>query len=127
MKASALALPLLATLVFTAGAQDLLDAGYGEDARARPGLNLPMTDPVIQKAVRETLADSRPGPLKEGQTLQGEAYDKFSRQMDEARVPSCWRPDAMKHQPPRLGPINLGGILALPFWGAAIVSGKCNR
>lgn len=51
----------------------------------------------------------------------------FARKMDEAAVPSCWRGDAMKHQPPTIGPINLGGLLALPFWGAAILSGKCNE
>jgi len=25
----------------------------------------------------------------------------------------------------KIGPIAVGGILALPFWGAAIVTGKC--
>jgi hypothetical protein len=33
----------------------------------------------------------------------------------------------MKHQPPRIGPIGIGGLLALPFWGLAIVRGKCNK
>jgi hypothetical protein len=33
----------------------------------------------------------------------------------------------MKHQPPHIGPIGISGLLALPFWGLAIVRGKCNK
>jgi hypothetical protein len=84
-----------------------------------------LDDDAIRKAVRETLAET-PAPAKDrGPALRGDAYVKFERQFDDARLPSCWQPDAMKHQPAHIGPIALGGILALPFWGAAIVSGKC--
>jgi hypothetical protein len=84
-----------------------------------------LDDEAIRKAVRETLAET-PAPAKDhGPVLQGDAYGKFERQFDDARIPSCWQPNAMKHQPPRIGPIAVGGILALPFWGAAIVTGKC--
>lgn len=74
--------------------------------------------------MRETLTET-PAPEKDrGPALRGDAYEKFERKFDDARLPSCWQPDAMKHQPPHIGPIAVGGILALPFWGAAIVSGK---
>jgi hypothetical protein len=131
MKASALAVLLPAALAFGAGAQDLLTptpaAGPGATTARAPATI--MIDPAISQAVRATLAESKPAPLAndDGHVLHGEAYGKFARQVDEAAVPSCWRPDALKHNPPRLGPINLGGVLALPFWGWSIVSGKCNK
>jgi hypothetical protein len=126
MKTTSLAFLLPAALAFGAGAQDLLAPKAGS-ATAQPALI--MTNPAITEAVRATLADSKPLPLKgdDGRTLRGDAQDRFTRQVDEARVPSCWRPDAMKHAPPKVGPINLGGLLALPFWGWAIASGKCNQ
>jgi hypothetical protein len=133
MKTSTHVLPLLTmltALAFSAGAQDLLESV--EKARAGSSAASPdtiMTNPAVSKAVRDTLAESRPAPLKGdgGRSLRGDTYDKFTRQVDEALVPSCWRPDAMKHSPPKIGPIGLGGVLALPFWGWAIVSGKCNK
>lgn len=126
MKTTSLAFLLPAALAFGAGAQDLLTP-KPDSGRAQP--ELIMTNPAITEAVRATLADSKPIPLKsdDGRTLRGDAHDKFTRQVDEAQVPSCWRPDAMKHAPPKVGPVNLGGLLALPFWGWAIVSGKCNH
>jgi hypothetical protein len=90
-----------------------------------PSIRQRLDEDAIRKAVRETLAET-PVPAKDrGPALRGDAYEKFERKFDDARLPSCWQPDAMKHQPPRIGPIAVGGILALPFWGAAIVSGKC--
>jgi hypothetical protein len=133
MKTFTPVLPLLTALTalaFSAGAQDLLEsADKAKEARTAAQPELIMTDPAIRKAVRETLAESKPAPLKgdDGRILRGDTYDKFTRQVDDAQVPSCWRPDAMKHNPPTIGPINLGGLLALPFWGWAIASGKCNK
>jgi hypothetical protein len=123
-------LTVLTALAFSAGAQDLLESvDKAREARTAAQPELIMTDPAIRKAVRETLAESKPAPLKgdDGRILRGDTYDKFTRQVDDAQVPSCWRPDAMKHNPPTIGPINLGGLLALPFWGWAIASGKCNK
>jgi hypothetical protein len=96
-------------------------------ARQSPSMRDRLDDDAIRKAVRETLAEM-PAPMRDrGPVLRGDsAHDRFERQVDDARVPGCWGPDALKHQPPRIGPIGLGGILALPFWGAAIVTGKCN-
>lgn len=124
MKAFALAALLLFAF---AEAQDLLSpAGPAKDAR--PKADLGVLDPAIRQAVRDSLVEQRPAPFKrDGQALRADPYASFGRKMDEAQVPSCWTPDAMKHQPPQIGPIAIGGLLALPFWGLAIVRGKCNK
>jgi hypothetical protein len=92
---------------------------------APPSIRQRLDEEAIRKAVRETLAETPVPAQDRGPALRGDAYEKFERKFDDARLPSCWQPDAMKHQPPRIGPIAVGGILALPFWGAAIVTGKC--
>lgn len=119
--------PAALLLVAVASAQDLLSPAAPAKT-AQPGLDLDMSAPAIRKAVRDTLAEHPATPLKhDGQVLSADPYTGFARKMDEARVPSCWGPDAMKHQPPQIGPIAIGGLLALPFWGLAIVRGKCNK
>jgi hypothetical protein len=108
-----------------AAAQDV-DARkeQGRAPTAQPPLSLRISDEVISKAVRETLAEQRGSPKPgSGRALSGDSYQSFSRQFSEAQKPGCLRPDAMKFQP--AGAI-FGGILALPFWAAAIVGGKCN-
>jgi hypothetical protein len=93
---------------------------------AEPSMRARLSRDAIRNAVRETLAEA-PAPRKDaGPVLRGERYGAFERQVDEARVPACWHPDAMKHQPPKIGPIALGGIFALPFLAAAVARGKCN-
>ena len=96
-----------------------------EPAKPPASIRERLDEDAIRKAVRDTLAETRATANDRGPVLRGDAYDKFARQFDDARLPSCWQPDAMKHRPPHVGPIALGGILALPFWGAAIVTGKC--
>ena len=56
---------------------------------------------------------------------RADQYDTFAARFEEAAVPGCLRPDGLKHQPPRIGPIGVGGILALPFLVVAAVRGKC--
>jgi hypothetical protein len=101
-------------------------APAAERGQAQPPLRARLTDDVIRQAVRETLAERPSGAADTGRVLSAERNTSFARQVDEARRPSCWQPDAMKHQPPQLGPITLGGILAVPFWAASIVRGKCS-
>jgi hypothetical protein len=102
---------------------------------AQTGLSLRLTDEVISKAVRESLAENPGGArLQSGKALSGDPYQKFERGFSEARKPDCLHPDAMKFQLPGFtvkspdGGWNFGfgGLFALPFWGAAIVRGKCN-
>ncbi|WP_091872395.1 hypothetical protein [Massilia yuzhufengensis] len=90
---------------------------------------------VIQ-AVRETLAES-PGlwMAPSGTALSGDSYQKFAQQFSMAAKPHCLGPDPMKHQPAStvIGNnatgkwnVGVGGVFALPFWGAAILRGKCS-
>jgi hypothetical protein len=93
-----------------------------------PPLRARISDPaVIRAAVKAATAGDATQPAGRRDTaLSADPYRGFAAAMDEARVPSCLHPDAMKHQPPKIGPVYLGGILALPFLAAAIVRGKCN-
>lgn len=101
-------------------------------SEAAPSLRARLTDETIKQAVRETLAEdpgsSRPAPS--GDALSGDTYRKFSRTFTEAKKPSCLGPDALKHQPAEFSTKNwnfgVGGLMALPFWAAAIARGKCN-
>lgn len=52
-------------------------------------------------------------------------YDEFQAAAKEAAIPQCSDADAMKHAPPSIGPIKLGGLLAIPHWIHAGVTGKC--
>ncbi len=102
-------------------------AAFAAEPASTP-MRLRLSDEAIRTAVRETLADS-PAPARpdRGAALRAdsERYDAFARQVEEARTPSCWGPDGLKHLPARIGPVGLGGLLALPFLGAAILRGKC--
>jgi hypothetical protein len=101
----------------------------------QPGLSLRLTDEVIGEAVRATLAENPGSPRqRSGKVLSADPYQKFARAFSEAEKPGCMRPDAMKFQPHELT-FKLGGQdyvmaatgkLAIPFWIAAIVRGKCN-
>ncbi|MDQ2821717.1 MAG: hypothetical protein M3Y65_15215 [Pseudomonadota bacterium] len=103
-------------------------------ASAVPALDPPaslrarINDPaMIRAAVREAVENiaAKEAGGQSGVISAGDQQN-FARSFDEARVPDCLHPDAMKHQPPKIGPIGIGGIYALPFWLSAIVRGKCN-
>lgn len=126
MRALALALLLL---TFVARSQELpAPPSPGKDGKPPPRARLEMVDPAIRKGVRDTLAEDKSDPLKaDGRALRGDpAYDAFARRMDEAVVPDCLHQDALKHQPPTIGPIPVVGIFILPFWAAAAIRGKCH-
>jgi hypothetical protein len=107
-------------------------------ADEKPALSLRLSDEVISKAVRETLAEQAAGQpgsprLASGKALSGDAYRKFEQGFSEAEKPGCFGPDALKFQPStkvvKAGGqdyvVGVGGLFALPFWAAAIVRGKC--
>jgi len=102
---------------------------FPADPLAPPStLSARISDPaVIRAAVKVAVAGDVALPADRKETaLSAGPYRGFADAMDEARVPSCLHADAMKHQPPKIGPVGLGGILALPFLAAAILRGKCN-
>jgi hypothetical protein len=78
---------------------------------------------AVQEAIDNTSAKDAGG---QGGVLSATGNQTFARSFEDARVPDCLHPDAMKNQPPKIGPIGIGGIYALPFWISAIVRGKCN-
>ncbi len=45
--------------------------------------------------------------------------------MDQGSKPSCMSADALKHEPPQLLGIGVSGILVVPSWLKATVTGKC--
>jgi hypothetical protein len=106
-----------------------------DERKAEDKLSLRLTDEVISKAVRETLAEQPAGPrLRSDKALRGDAYKKFERAFSDAEKPGCLNPDALKFQPSSTvigghggGGWNVGvtGLLALPFWATAVVRGKC--
>nr|WP_315217231.1 hypothetical protein [uncultured Duganella sp.] len=96
-----------------------------------------LTDAVIQKAVRETVAEdadsktginpgTNPGINRDAGALSaGKTESIMSAAFDQARVPDCLHADALKHQPARIGMIGVVGPYALPWVIAAALRGKC--
>lgn len=52
-------------------------------------------------------------------------YDDFHAQVEEATTPDCMKADALKHDPPKIGPVGLSGPLVLLFLAHAVATGKC--
>lgn len=52
-------------------------------------------------------------------------YEQFHDAAEFAGIPDCLGPNALKHDPPKIGPIALGGLLAAPFLAHAALTGKC--
>ena len=86
---------------------------------------------MVKQAVRETLAEGprEPTAAPAGRILSGDRYQSFARTFSEAQIPSCLGPDALKHQPNKIETkawyFEANGLMALPFWAAAIARGKC--
>lgn len=130
----ALLLAFAGSLMAAAQEPDLLTLS------GKPAPAFQLKDALIEKAVRETIAESREQDKDKrngkdkaalsGGVLSGDKYQEFGRQFSEAQKPSCLAPDALKHQPTGFTykgwNFGVGGLLALPLWGAAIVRGKCN-
>jgi hypothetical protein len=96
-------------------------------APAQPAL----TDDVIKKAVRETVAETpQPPPLavnpQAGAFRANSVEARMSAAFEQAKVPDCLHSDALKLQPAHIGPVNVVGPYSLPWVIAAVVRGKCN-
>lgn len=99
-------------------------------APAAPAVEL--TDQRIKEAVAATIAaapdkDSVPANRQglRAPTLSADEYKKLSEGFANAKVPACLGPDGLKLQPPKIGAIGFGGLLALPFLLVAAARGKC--
>ena len=97
-------------------------------APAQPAL----TDDVIKKAVRETVAETPPPapPLavnpQAGAFRANSVEARMSAAFEQAKVPDCLHSDALKLQPAHIGPVKVVGPYSLPWVIAAVVRGKCN-
>lgn len=91
------------------------------------------TDQRIRQAVADTIAatpDNTSVAVKQqealrAQVLSADSYRTFTKEFSNAKVPDCLRADGLKFQPPTIGPIGFGSLLALPFVVLAAVRGKC--
>lgn len=89
------------------------------------------SDEAIKAAVRAVLEEMplEPKPAS-GTALSGGAYKEFARSFSEAEKPHCLGPNATRQQPSAFSTRNwnfgFSGLAALPFWGAAILRGKCS-
>lgn len=100
-------------------------------APAAPAVEL--TDKRIKEAVAATIAatpdkDNAPANQQEAlraPMLSAEEYKKFEKGFAYAKVPYCLGNDGLKFQPPRIGFIGFGGVLAIPFVLVAAARGKC--
>jgi hypothetical protein len=99
-----------------------------------PAPRLALTDEKIKLAVAATLAerpDKADVPANRqdallGATISGDPHNaEFARQFAYAKVPYCLGTDGLKFQPPKIGPIGFGGLLAIPFAVVAKLRGKC--
>ncbi|MTV36788.1 hypothetical protein [Duganella radicis] len=89
-----------------------------------------LTDEIIRKAVRDTIAeDPHPAPAgdrQDGVLRANTAHARMTAAFNDAKVPDCLHDDALKLQPAHIGPIGVVGPLSLPWIIAAAVRGKCN-
>jgi hypothetical protein len=88
-----------------------------------------VTDAIIKKAVRETVAeDPHPPPAvypQDAVLRATTAQSRMSSAFEQAKVPSCLHDDALRLQPATIGPINVVGPLSLPWIISAAMRGKC--
>jgi hypothetical protein len=95
-----------------------------------------LTAQRIRQAVAATLAETPDRPSIQANRQDGlrdpvfgaetpEKYKQFAKDFAYAKLPYCLGGDGLKFQPPQIGPITFGGLLALPFVVAAKVRGKC--
>lgn len=89
------------------------------------------SDEAIRQAIHDTLAEQKDDvSFTQGTALSGNPYREFARQFSQARKGHCLGPDALKHQPSSFQTkdwtFGAGGVLAAPFWAAAIARGKCS-
>lgn len=97
-----------------------------------PAAQAVLVDARVAEGVAAMLADAaeRDPPPNRQANLQRAAYGsetfaQFSKDFAQAKVPSCGGNDALKFQPPMIGPIAFGGLFAIPFAAVAALRGKC--
>lgn len=91
---------------------------------ARPPLDL--SDRVIRKAIADAReAPTRSMPAAVYGTSTSPRQSRIDAAFAQATIPQCLREDALRFDPPTLGPIGFGGFLSAPWVLHAMASGKC--
>lgn len=123
---------LLVALTLPAGVCMAQQVQAAPDLSAKPQPATPgITDEVIKKAVRDTIAEEpHPAPAANQQAgvlraTTASMEERMSTAFEEAKVPDCLHQDALKLQPAHIGPIGVVGPLSLPWIVAAALRGKC--
>jgi hypothetical protein len=117
---------LLAAHTFAA-AQAPADAELTPIVQATPAEPV-LTDELIKKAVRETIAEDPHAPVSKpdaGVFRASSVEARMSAAFDQAKVPDCLHDDALKLQPAHIGPVQVVGPYSLPWLVSAVVRGKC--
>jgi|GEM_PF-2412866 len=87
-----------------------------------------VTDETMRRIVQEAFADqiviTAPGTRRDG--FSSAQRRMLDQRFEQARTPGCLRADGLKNQSTSIGPIGLGGLLALPMVAVAAVRGKCS-
>ncbi len=101
-----------------------------ETAKFSAGSALKLDGKSVGKAYKDSRSDLQKMAEAAGKTLEAPPQtreQKFDAVIAEAAVPGCLAmgEDPMKHNPPVVAGVNLGGLLALPFYAGAIIKGKC--
>jgi hypothetical protein len=98
-------------------------------AEAAPSQATPAVREEIQVDIRQASAAGR-GPVQQladrsGVTLSDQRLtniERLNQGMEAAHIPSCIRPDALKH-----APFRIGGPLDLPILAYVAATGKCRK
>lgn len=94
----------------------------------------PMVDKRIEAAVAATLAESpnkdeaapnRQEALRAITVGKSDQQKAFETTFAYAKVPYCLGDNGLKFLPPKIGPIGVTGLLAIPWLVAAKLRGKC--
>ncbi len=115
----------------TSGGRSANDVGTTPSARPPPTAPaaVDISDPVIRKAIVDSRepADDIPAAAPSSFGREQTSAQRIDRRFADADLPSCLGQDATRFVPPRVGPFDFSGLLALPFWAEAIATGRCRH
>ena len=87
---------------------------------------LDLSPAVVRSAVSAADEDYAPSPTRGSfGTERTASRARIDRSFEAAQIESCGGPDAFKFDPPTIGPVPLGGLLAMPVLLHAMAAGLC--
>lgn len=103
-------------------------AGLPEAAASAPTRHLNLGAGTVRSAISLSTGAVQRLANASGQALHSPRVSESERlrvSVADAGVPGCLQPDALKHDPPAIGPIGVKGVLVAPFMVHAALTGKC--